>query len=229
MSAKVMLTCEVCTQPFEVYRSKIAAARAANQRGPRFCSSVCFESTRTGPKCSKCGGPNGRGKRFRVCQTCLDSSPAALRIARARERLAECPEGKRWCSTCDEFLPPGQFPTRISQKVEHECSSCMAKRNASAHLARNFGITDEQYDAMLASQHGRCAICRNTPKKKRLHVDHDHKTGMIRGLLCSWCNHRLLTGARDSAVILRNAVAYMETPPAVQVIGETIVPRGKIR
>lgn len=225
-AAKMTLRCEACGQPFEVYASKIAKAKERGVAGPRFCSSACFESTRTGPKCSKCGGPNTRGRRYRVCQVCLDTTPAALKIARARERLAECPADKRWCNVCDEFLPPGQFSTRVVG-TENLCAACKAKRQSSRHLARDFGINDAQYDAMLASQGGVCAICRRPPKKVRLHIDHNHKTGQIRGLLCSWCNHRLLSGARDSLDILRNAVSYLETPPAVPVIGEAFVPKNR--
>ena len=220
---KIKLPCEVCRATFEVYPSRIAKAKEAGVKGPRFCSSTCFESTRTGPKCSKCGGLNTRGSRYRVCQECLDSTPAALRIARARLRLAECPEGRRWCSICDEFLPPAQFPTRVEAR-DHACSTCLAQRSSTAHLARDFGITDEQYDTLLASQNGRCAICKNPPKKKRLSIDHDHKTGLIRGLLCLWCNHKLLGGARESVDVLRSAVAYMDSPPAVAVLGEAFVP-----
>lgn len=58
-------------------------------------------------------------------------------------------------------------------------------------LRRAYGITSEQYDAMLAAQGGVCAICKSEPKKNRLHVDHDHDTGRVRGLLCVACNSRL--------------------------------------
>jgi len=53
------------------------------------------------------------------------------------------------------------------------------------------GLTIEQYDAMLASQGGGCAICGATPKTRRLDTDHDHRTGQIRGLLCHRCNRAL--------------------------------------
>ncbi len=51
-------------------------------------------------------------------------------------------------------------------------------------------LTDEQYDARMQAQGGMCAIagCRRTPKTRRFHVDHDHKTGFVRGLLCHWHN-----------------------------------------
>ena len=60
------------------------------------------------------------------------------------------------------------------------------------HLRITYGITCEQYEDILEAQDGRCAICRAKPRKIRLAVDHDHKTGTIWGLLCSKCNHRLL-------------------------------------
>jgi len=60
-------------------------------------------------------------------------------------------------------------------------------------LKKDYGITVEQYDAMLAAQNGRCALCRTDKVgdgrwNKRLAVDHDHVTGVVRGLLCSKCN-----------------------------------------
>ncbi len=50
--------------------------------------------------------------------------------------------------------------------------------------AKGLGITDDGYAAMLAEQGGGCAICGSTPKTRRLHVDHDHASGRVRGLLC---------------------------------------------
>jgi Recombination endonuclease VII len=57
--------------------------------------------------------------------------------------------------------------------------------------AAQLGITDADYEALLAAQGGGCAICGNPPKTRRLHVDHDHKTGKVRGLLCHRCNRAL--------------------------------------
>ena len=54
--------------------------------------------------------------------------------------------------------------------------------------ARQLGVTDEEYARLLAAQGGHCALCPNTPKTRRLHVDHDHTTGRVRGLLCFRCN-----------------------------------------
>lgn len=171
-------------------------------------------------RCVKCGGPNKRGGRTRICQACLPVSPQALMKERALRRRAECPEGKRWCSVCDEFLPLAQF----TKTKEHVCAACLRRKNKTTHLLRDFGMTDAEYDALLVSQDGRCAICGNEPKKQQLHVDHNHKTGVIRGLLCLWCNHRLLGGARERVDVLRSAIAYLEAPPALATLGERHVP-----
>ena len=55
-------------------------------------------------------------------------------------------------------------------------------------LYKKYGITEQQYLEMLARQLGVCAICQKPPKTRRLHVDHDHKTGRVRCLACHRCN-----------------------------------------
>jgi hypothetical protein len=68
-------------------------------------------------------------------------------------------------------------------------------------------ITSEQYWEMFLSQGGVCKIC-GRPSVKTLHVDHDHRTGEIRGLLCSQCNS-LLGFCDDSVVRLQKAIKYL--------------------
>jgi Recombination endonuclease VII len=73
-----------------------------------------------------------------------------------------------------------------------------------------YGISPEEYDAMLARQDGVCAICRNKPDKdKPLCVDHCHVTGEVRGLLCHRCNSALGFFREDSG-ILSTAIAYLQ-------------------
>lgn len=62
------------------------------------------------------------------------------------------------------------------------------------HLARRYGCTVEQYDILMELQNGVCAICKGPltrAKGKLPHLDHDHVTGKIRGVLCAGCNHGL--------------------------------------
>lgn len=92
-------------------------------------------------------------------------------------------------------------------------------RQRDLYLQRTYNISSEEYDAILEAQGGRCAGCRKPPGKKRLAVDHDHRTGIVRGLLCSNCNHRLLGRRdRDPGLFLR-IYEYLTDPPAVAVIG----------
>lgn len=59
--------------------------------------------------------------------------------------------------------------------------------------AKALGVSDDQYERLLAAQGGHCALCPNGPKTRRLHVDHEHRSGTVRGLLCHRCNRALPT------------------------------------
>jgi hypothetical protein len=89
-----------------------------------------------------------------------------------------------------------------------------ARAHAGA-LRRLYGLSLQDYDDLLARQNGGCGICRRKPKKKgkrkrRLCVDHDHRTRKIRGLLCINCNTGLGCYG-DSPKFLRMAADYLET------------------
>jgi hypothetical protein len=84
-----------------------------------------------------------------------------------------------------------------------------------------YNITTAEYEEILALQGGVCAICKKPPKDggKSLAIDHDHKTGLIRGLLCWACNS-FLAKAKDDVTVIRNAVQYLELPPATTALTE---------
>ncbi len=79
------------------------------------------------------------------------------------------------------------------------------------HLIRTYGITGEQYDELLARQGGGCGLCGKTKEEEGqfLAVDHDHKSGRIRGILCRYCNHRVIGRHRDPD-LLRRMADYIE-------------------
>lgn len=85
---------------------------------------------------------------------------------------------------------------------------------ARSHLASQYGLTVEQRDEMVARQGGKCAICQNVlGTGKQRHIDHDHSTGRIRGILCSQCN-RGLGIFKDDPTHLFSAIAYLaDTQP----------------
>jgi hypothetical protein len=74
-----------------------------------------------------------------------------------------------------------------------------------------YGLTLEDYDAMLENQNGVCAICNKeeTTKNKNLFVDHDHQTGKVRSLLCNNCNSGL-GQFNDNVNLLESAVLYLK-------------------
>jgi hypothetical protein len=71
-------------------------------------------------------------------------------------------------------------------------------------------VEKDTYERLVADYDGLevCWICGSKPKTRRLHIDHDHKTLKIRGLLCYPCNRRLTKGTTEKW--LRNALLYMK-------------------
>lgn len=100
---------------------------------------------------------------------------------------------------------------------------------ADQRLQREYGITLDQYNAILKRQGGRCAICgqHSSVFKTRLSVDHCHKTGLIRGLLCMTCN-RALARFKDDDRLLQSAAEYIKRPPALIELGETFTAPGRV-
>lgn len=76
-------------------------------------------------------------------------------------------------------------------------------------LVKRYGITVRQYDAMVLAQSGKCKICFRPPRTRRLSVDHNHKTGRVRGLLCTYCNKNLWWWERNKSCLVR-MVQYLE-------------------
>lgn len=130
----------------------------------------------------------------------------------------------RACARCDRNLSRQRAASRVKY-----CARCEAavKRERSdaqhrARVAATYGLALDGYDRLYLAQGGRCYICRRaTGKTRRLAVDHDHKTGKVRGLLCKSCN-TMLGHARDDPMMFFRAASYLDCPPANEVIyGDT--------
>ena len=78
-----------------------------------------------------------------------------------------------------------------------------------ARNLKRYGLTEAQFQKMVERQHGHCDICRK-PLPSKPHVDHDHKTGRVRGLVHWHCN-RLIGNNRYSPLMFRNAASYLES------------------
>ena len=112
---------------------------------------------------------------------------------------------------CKECVNAKARAAYEQKRQDPEWYRLQQEKERDRHLRRTFGITSEEYDQMLHSQGGKCAICHTTECKSGVAfaVDHCHATGQIRGLLCRDCNTSL-GKFNDDIRILRQAVRYLE-------------------
>ena len=100
-----------------------------------------------------------------------------------------------------------RHPERVRKSARKSARKNL-RRNRNGKYLRQYGITLEEYETKLKSQNGVCAICGGVDKIN-LAIDHDHTTGVIRGLLCSRCNIAL-GGFQDNSTLLENAINYLK-------------------
>ncbi len=82
------------------------------------------------------------------------------------------------------------------------------RRESGAYRRQAYGLSKEEFTSLVAAQNGRCAICFEVPAGRGFHVDHCHRTGRIRGLLCRGCN-LALGNMKDDPVRLVKAADYL--------------------
>ena len=119
-------------------------------------------------------------------------------LQKLRERAA------RWGVSVAEWdqMTPGQ-KKRLREKIRH--GGKRAYPRAIDHRRRKYGLSDEVYQEMIEAQGGRCLVCR---RKTELCVDHDHRSGVVRGLLCRGCNLGI-GNLKDDPVLLQRAIDYL--------------------
>lgn len=160
------------------------------------------------------------GRREARCATC--------RLGVKKQRYLERKSGIRpivtpiiqVCSKCKIEKPATAYQRSFHHDtgITTSCGDCIAE----SRRLKNFRLTPGQYDAMLAEQEHVCAICQQPESAmatggkgvRGLAVDHDHRSGMVRGLLCGNCN-KGLGNFQDDPEILRAALAYLAAHDAV--------------
>jgi len=145
----------------------------------------------------------------------------------------------KYCTICKESKPPQDFVKRPETKagIRNQCKTCHNKNSsknyvknlehnrkrardlserykdkaANRRLKRLFSISLSEYNNILVEQDFKCKICERPASdfKIRLHIDHCHKTGKIRGLLCYTCNSGL-GYLKDSISLLFKAIFYLK-------------------
>jgi hypothetical protein len=194
--------CKMCLRslpaekfPYRKVRCEDCVSVLASQRSaeseilsslPPEGSKTCFRCEKTKPESEFYSTPNGRLQAS--CKKCHSDRRKAERRLKAARLLN-------------------------GEETERDLRD---RRKASEHqLKRSYSLTLEEYEARFAEQKGLCLICGNPEtmirhgKLVRLAVDHCHRTGVVRGLLCSNCNRALgLLG--DDPALARSAAAYLE-------------------
>lgn len=163
--------------------------------------------------CVECGSDlPASTKRRKYCSTkCSDRADNRRRIdkrmeERGRARLVGL------CRTCGaEFKKTSPASAFCSEECRQQGKSNVTPYNDIYRLKR-YGLTQEEYEALLVRSGGCCEIC-GVPEvsapKGRLHIDHCHSTGKVRGLLCQRCNHGLGHFGDDPQALIK-AVLYLQ-------------------
>lgn len=112
---------------------------------------------------------------------------------------------RSWCKECDNNAPDNYTHSLKGKHVRMLYNDLPKTRNT--RLLKKFGITLNQYNVIIKQQNNKCAICGKSTKK-RLNVDHDHKTKKIRGLLCTPCNTAIGL-LNDDIEIIKNVLRYL--------------------
>ncbi|MCX4458503.1 endonuclease domain-containing protein [Streptomyces sp. NBC_01728] len=147
--------------------------------------------------------------------------------------------GLRTCKRCKETQPETNFEEARGKRGQRyrsrTCNACRNERRREVRkssrrriaettderltrkLWEEYRITREQYEGMIRAQDNRCAICRSAPPEgKRLHIDHCHTTGIVRGLLCNTCNVAVGFFEKYGTAAAQYLAAYGDGNPLVK-------------
>lgn len=126
---------------------------------------------------------------------------------------------------CKDCLAEGRGLCLKQRPAPHPGPRCathhrevVKARRAAAHETRVqkvYGLKEGDYARLLELQRGRCALCRRANgATKKLAVDHDHRTGAPRGLLCGPCNKGVIGHSREEIAYFERCIKYLTHPPA---------------
>lgn len=143
------------------------------------------------------------------------------RKKKAGQREHQWREGRKRKGLC-LLCPKKTDPNHVN------CVACRKRLRESAHyrsvqdksrIKRLYNLTPDERVGLAKFQRKRCAICRRKSNPKHwMDIDHDHETGLIRGLLCNRCNAGI--GRLKTIALLQAALLYLSAPPALEFFGE---------
>lgn len=169
--------------------------------------------------CRKCGKRKAASqfyKNYTACKSCVsewqrkwnaknpDKAARYQRNYRARNREKVAAYNREWRRKNREHYNAYRNAWRKKNRIRY------LEQRKWVRLKSAYGLSKEEYLELLDRQKGGCAICKTKPGSKLLAVDHCHRSGKVRGLLCSNCNTGLgLLG--DSKRLLAKALSYLRS------------------
>ncbi len=219
MSGHSTVTCKFCGKDF-------LTSTSAASRGRSYCSRACYYARPIRPR--------GPGKYLHTCPVCSATFRSWSQksiycgypcfLKRPNKWRRREPEGMRTCPSCKATKPLSDYwkHSRDHEGAQVYCKACNGEKNThykrenpktvwAAGLKSKHGITAARYFEMLDSQKGACAACGGPHFGTgwTFHVDHDHATGVVRGLLCQNCNIALGC-VKDSIEHLNKLIDYVK-------------------
>jgi hypothetical protein len=194
-------SCRHCGEPTTELRRQYHAeclplVRAAAATGPITCSR-CHESKLGGEFSTDLNRVNGK---YPWCMSCQLAYRNTIRV--------QNPEAKLNGHTC----PLCSTPIRGRTNRRFCSLKCLDKAKA---LRTRFGLSPEQYLSLVTANQGVCPVC--TQPCDEWHVDHNHSTGEVTGVVCQKCNIGPLAYTYHDPAFVRRLLHYLENPIAAQV------------
>lgn len=142
--------------------------------------------------------PHRKHKAKGLCGACYDRT---LRESNSEYRNRQRENTSRWFTRLDDSQRArlNAIRSRRWEQVKNDPTHKLKRRNA--RLLKKYGIDEKIYQEILCRQNYSCAICTRKPVRLPLHIDHDHLSGRVRGLLCHQCNWYLGTIDADRTII----------------------------
>ena len=118
------------------------------------------------------------------------------------------------CPVCQQYKYDSEFYKNKTKKngLSYSCKTCSDLKERHRNL-KKYGLSEEDYIQLCKTQNYKCKICgvSETELQKKLCIDHDHKTGKVRGLLCNNCN-LALGYFKDDIPAIKKAIDYLNSP-----------------
>ena len=142
------------------------------------------------------------------CKTCMGHRQRQVRERRKAIYWPPAPDYQKRCPYCQEVKFSSCFnrSSRENDGLQDYCKSCRKY----IFMLRTYGMNRHEYKKLLKKQEYRCDICKRDLETvgRGRHLDHCHKTGKVRGVLCVGCNFGL-AGFKDNPIFLESAAAYI--------------------